>query len=55
MLTLDEIKELLQDRNIQKVANNAGVHPNVLYRIKNGASNPSYETVKKISDYLEGQ
>ena len=55
MLTLDEIKEQLTDRNIKQVASKAGVHQNAVYRLMRGQSNPSYETVKKLSNYLEGK
>jgi DNA-binding phage protein len=54
MLTLDEIKAQLQDANLMRVATNAGVHPASLYRIMRGSGQASYETVKKLSDYLQG-
>jgi len=53
MLTLDEIRGQLADRNIKAVAQKAGVHPNAVYRFMKGQSNPSYETVRKLCDYLE--
>ena len=53
MLTLDEIRWQLADRNIKAVAQKAGVHPNAVYRFMKGQSNPSYETVRKLCDYLE--
>lgn len=54
MLTLDEIKTKLTEANLQAVAKAADVHPNTLYKLMNGAR-PSYDTVKKLSDYLEGK
>lgn len=53
MLTLEQIKERLQDSNLAKVAQKAGIHYNSLYGLMKGR-NPSYDTVKKLSDYLEG-
>ena len=53
MKTLEEIKQLLKDAKLRKVAANAGVHYNAVYRLMNGQVKPSYETVKKLSDYLE--
>ncbi len=55
MMTLEEIKNQLQDANLKRVAERAGVHYNALYRLMNGNTNPSYETVKKLSDYLENK
>lgn len=53
MLTLDEVKRRLKPMNLQHVAKETGIHPNALYRICAGASGPRYETVKKLSDWLE--
>lgn len=55
MLTLDQIRERLEDSNLKAVSEKAGVHYNAVYRFMNGQSNPSYETVRKICDYLEGK
>lgn len=55
MLTLEEIKERLSDRNISAVAKNIGMTRQFISAVKTGrAPNPSYDTVKKLSDYLEG-
>jgi DNA-binding phage protein len=52
-MTLDEIREALRDRRIVTVARECGLHENTLYRIMNGVNdNPSYETIKRITDYL---
>lgn len=54
MLTPDTIKKRLQDANLKKVAEAAGVHYNALYRFMNGITGrPSYELVRKLSLYLE--
>jgi len=52
MLTLDEIKRRLKDANLSKVAKASGLHYNTIYRLVNGQE-PKYDTVKKLSDYLE--
>lgn len=55
MKTLEEIKAALEDSNLKTVAAKSGVHYNALYRLMREQVNPSYETVKKLSDYLEGR
>lgn len=55
MLTLEQIKDRLADRNLMAVSKASGVHSNALYRLMSGGTKPSYETVKKLSDYLEGR
>ena len=55
MLTLEQIKERLTESNLMAVSKAAGVHSNALYRLMNGGVKPSYETVKRLSDYLEGK
>ncbi len=55
MLTIEQIKSRLEYMNISKVAEGAGLHPNSVYRIANSKSDrPSHETIKKLSDFLEG-
>jgi len=53
LLTLDEIRERLQDRNLKEVAKRIDVGYATLNRIK---SNPKYScnvrTLKELSDYL---
>jgi len=55
MLTLEQIIEKLDDKNLTQVAKKVGLSPQTLWRIKNGTTgeNVSYETVKVLSDYLE--
>jgi len=56
MLTLDDIRLALTDRNLSEVSRASGVHYNVVYRAATDrTSNPTYETVKALSDYLEAQ
>lgn len=52
---LDLIREKLADRNLQVVARGADLHPNSLYRIRNGASNPKYKTVQRLVEYFDRQ
>lgn len=54
MMTLDQIKETLKNYKLNRVAKAAGVDRHVLYRMMKESANPSYETVKKLSDWLEG-
>lgn len=57
MLTLEEVRGKLKTEHmkISRVASDAGLHPNAVYRLMRENSKPSYETVKKLSDYLEGK
>jgi transcriptional regulator with XRE-family HTH domain len=54
MLTIDQIFDLLQDRAVPVVAERTGIHYNTVLNIKNGTNkNPSYEVIKKLSDYFQ--
>lgn len=53
-MTLEEIKDRLKHSNLKAVASASGVHYNALYRLMNGGTNPSYETVRKLIDYING-
>lgn len=56
MLTLEQIIKKLEDRNLSEVARRVGLTGAYLSAIQRGVKvNPSYETVKKLSDYLEGK
>lgn len=51
----EEIIKLLKDRNLRKVASSCGLSYDTVWRVANGkAKRPSHETMKKLSDYLEG-
>lgn len=54
MLTKEQIKHLLSDRQLNKVAELAGVAEITIYRFVK-TNKASYDTLKKLSDYLEGQ
>ncbi len=54
MMTLEQIREALEDRNLAEVARRTGVSRDTLYRIAAGVGSPSYETLKALSDYLGG-
>jgi hypothetical protein len=55
MMTLEQIRYELQDRRAAIVAKVIGVRVATVIDIREGrVPNPSYETVKKLSDYLEG-
>lgn len=54
MKTLEEIRASLADRNLRKVAVGAGLSEASVYRAVKAGSKPAYETVKALSDYLEG-
>lgn len=53
MLDINEIIRRLSDRNLKKVADECGMAYDTVWRIANKKSvKPSYETIKKLSDYL---
>ena len=54
MLSLPEIKKLLEDRQLNVVAERVGIHSNTIYRLVR-LERAEYDTIKKLSDYLEGQ
>lgn len=54
MLTLEEIRGRLVDRRLRMIAEKVGVHYQTILKIRDRVeANPTYETVKKLSDYLE--
>ncbi len=54
MLSAEEIAEKLQDRNLTVLAERTGVGYPTLWRMKKYPEyGANYQTVKKISDYLE--
>ncbi len=53
MLTLEEIRQRRQDRNLVRVAEATGINRNTLGQIKSGkVSNVYYSTVETLSQYL---
>ena len=54
MLTINQIKEALADRNLSEVARRIGMRRQQLWIIVNGISpNPTLKTMERISTYLE--
>ena len=56
MLTLEQIRERLKDRNLKVVAESLELNYITITQVANGSQqNPKYQTVKALSDYLEGK
>ena len=54
MLKIEEIRRRLLDRRLSMVADATGIHYATIQAIRNGkVINPSYETVRLLSEYLE--
>jgi len=55
-MTVDDIRKALADRNLKKVAEKANLHYNTVILFARGETKkPSYETVTKLIQYLEGK
>lgn len=53
MMTLEQVRNALQDRTLTKVAAAAGLSYNTVLRVANGMDKSvSYDVVKRLSDYL---
>lgn len=53
-MTLEQIRKALYDRNLSRVADATEYSRAYLSAIRSGrAENPSYQVIKKLSDYLE--
>lgn len=53
ILTVQQVRYLLQDRRLEVVANSIGLSYHTLQRIRdNDEWNVSYNTLKKLSDYF---
>lgn len=53
MLTLQQIRDQLQDRRLSVVSERTGLHPNTLRDIRNNADcNPSHRVLAALSDYI---
>lgn len=51
---MQDLIKRLEGRNLAHVARKTGINLRNLYRITSGQTkNPHYETVRKISEYLE--
>jgi transcriptional regulator with XRE-family HTH domain len=54
MLSIEEIRNKLKDRRIAMVAEATGLSRQVIYNLTTGKTpSPAYETVKRLSEYLE--
>lgn len=55
MLTLEEIKKYLSDRNYTVVAEATGISYNTIRVIaRDESANPTYKVMEKLSNYFEG-
>lgn len=55
MMTLEQVRAGLQDRKLRIVAAATGLAYDTVWRVATGRMDRvSYETVKVLSDYLEG-
>ena len=55
MMTLEQVKEKLQDRNIAEVSRRCNLQYQTVFNIATGCNkNPSYNTVVKLVEYFKG-
>ena len=53
MLTLEQIRQALQDRRLARVADVTGLHYNTLREIRDGSNvNPTYKVMLALTEYL---
>lgn len=53
-MTLEQIKNALQDRRIDKVMDSTGLSRTTIAEIRDGKqTNPTWETISKLSEYLK--
>lgn len=52
MLTLQQIQEMMRDRKVRAVSDATGLHHQTIYEAMKAGANPTYQTVKALSDYL---
>lgn len=56
MLTLEQIRERLKDRNLAQVARESNLTHITVWKVKKGEQEDfAYSTVKALSDYLEAR
>lgn len=56
MMTLQDIRNALQDRRLLMVAEATGLHYNTIKQVRdNVQSNPTHKVLSALSDYLEGR
>lgn len=55
MLSVKEVKELLQDRNIPILAERVNIHPKTLWALRSGKKTVvSSTTLEKLTAYFKG-
>lgn len=55
MLTLEQIRNKLQDRRLGLIVKATGIHYNTLREVRDNAeANPTYKVVKLLNDYFSG-
>jgi Helix-turn-helix len=54
IMSLEEVRNALRDRRLIIVAHETNLSYPTIKAILNGRQNPKYETVKFLSDYLQG-
>jgi predicted transcriptional regulator len=55
MMNLQQIREALADRRLDKVSEGTGVHPITLARIRDGKVDPKSSTLEALSSYFEAR
>ena len=55
MLTIEQIVEKLKDKNLHKVSYYSGVSYGTIRSISKGSKKCKYESVEKVSRYLEDE
>ena len=56
MMTLQDIRNALQDRRLLMVAEATGLHYNTIKQVRDNAqSNPTHKVLIALSEYLEGR
>ena len=56
MLTVEDVSQALKDRRMDIVSKATGLHVNTVIAIRDGnVKNPSYATMQRLSEYLEGK
>lgn len=56
IMSIEQIQDALQDRRLSVVSRATSLHYNTLRAMRDRQqTNPTYDTLKKLSDYLQGQ
>lgn len=51
--TVENIRDYFAEHNLKQVARETELSYSVIYRLMSGESNPTYETVKRLSEYID--